>query len=67
MRTTKHLKELAEKGDLDASFQIGYRLAFGRGFSKPRPWKQIFTFWKTADEAGHVRAMFYLATCYDQG
>ena len=47
MQTTKHLTALAEKGDLDAWFQIGYRMAFGREYSKARPWKQIFIFWKT--------------------
>src|SRR3954470_23950762 len=65
MQTTKRLTVLADKGDLDACFEIGYRMAFGRGFSKARPWKQIFTFWRTAAEGGHIRAMFYLATCYD--
>ena len=67
MITTKSLAKRAAEGDADAQFRMGYRLAFGRA-RKARPnWGRVAQYWRKAAEAGHVRAQFYLGTCYDDG
>lgn len=47
-------------------FEEGYRLAF-RTKSKVKPWAKIFQLWHSAASCGHLRAQFYLGTCYDFG
>jgi TPR repeat protein len=34
---------------------------------KRKKWDDIFPLWYSAATSGHVRAQFYLATCYDDG
>jgi TPR repeat protein len=34
---------------------------------KRKKWNDIFPLWYSAATNGHVRAQFYLATCYDHG
>jgi len=58
MQTTKHLIKLAEQGDLNAWFQIGYRMAFGREFANSGPWKQIFPFGKLLLKADTYKQCF---------
>src|SRR4051812_28958861 len=66
METTKALSDLARRGDPDAQFRLGYRLTFCRDLGRRDPPK-AFALWKAAAGQGHVRARFYLATCYDLG
>jgi uncharacterized protein len=65
METTKYLLKLAEAGDPDAQFRIGHRLAFGRTHSPD--YIEAIKWWKLASSKGHVRAPFFIATCYDFG
>ena len=66
MITTTALLKLAASGDADAQFRSGYRFAFCHD-KRRRNLKQAFSMWKAAAEQGHVRARFYLGTCYDFG
>ena len=66
METTTARSQLAGRGDLDAQFRLGYRLMFCRD-RQHRDLIKAFRLWKQAAEQGHVRARFYLATCYDFG
>lgn len=66
MEATWVLKKRAAQGDLDAQFRIGYRLAFHRDPTR-RNWPSAFKAWLAAASQGHVRASFYLATCFDLG
>lgn len=34
---------------------------------KTKPWSKIFELWRAAAINGHLRAQFYLGTCYDFG
>ena len=65
MITTPALRKQAFSGDSDSQFRLGYRLALGRG--PPRKWREASVWWARAASQGHVRAQFYLATCYDFG
>src|SRR5436305_1724767 len=67
METTVTLTKRALKGDADASFRLGYRVAFGRNRNRPTNWADAVRLWKQAARAGHGRAQFYLGTCYDLG
>ena len=67
MQSTRYLTKLARQSDYEANFQLGFRLAFGRENSRLRPWNKIYKFWMIAASGGHVRAMFYIGTCYDHG
>ena len=64
--TTRALSKLAANGDSDAQFRLGYRCAFSKD-KRPRNLQRAFSMWKAAAEQGHVRARFYLGTCYDFG
>ena len=66
MVTTRTLSKLAANGDSDAQFRLGYRFAFCKD-RRRRNLKRAFSLWKAAAEQGHVRARFYLGTCYDFG
>ena len=66
METTKALSKLADRGDPDAQFRLGYRFAFCRDRHR-RDLGRAFALWRAAAEQGHVRAQFYLGTCYDFG
>jgi len=66
MVTTRALSKLAANGDADAQFRLGYRFAFCKD-KRRRNLKRAFGMWKAAAEQGHVRARFYLGTCYDFG
>ena len=66
MVTTRPLSKLAANGDADAQFRLGYRFAFCKD-KRRRNLKRAFSMWKAAAEQGHVRARFYLGTCYDFG
>jgi len=66
MVTTRALSNLAASGDADAQFRLGYRFAFCKD-KRRRNLKRAFSMWKAAAEQGHVRARFYLGTCYDFG
>jgi TPR repeat protein len=66
MVTTRELSKLAANGDSDAQFRLGYRFAFCKD-ERRRNLKRAFSMWKAAAEQGHVRARFYLGTCYDFG
>ena len=67
METTAALRKMAERGDADAQFRLGYRLAYGRNRPRPTDWPAVFGYWQSAAEAGHARAQFYLGVCYDNG
>jgi uncharacterized protein len=45
-------------------FQLAYKLAFETK-AKKKKWDDIFALWYSAATSGHIRAQFYLATCYD--
>jgi uncharacterized protein len=66
MVTTRALSKLAASGDADAQFRLGYRFAFCKD-KRRRNLKRAFSMWKAAAEQGHLRARFYLGTCYDFG
>jgi hypothetical protein len=66
MITTKALSERAATGDADAQFRLGYRLAFARN-PHLRDLPRAADLWRSASKRGHVRARFYLGTCYDLG
>jgi TPR repeat protein len=66
MITTKARSKLVASGDADAQFRSGYRFAFCDD-KRRRNLKRPFIMWKAAAEQGHVRARFYLGTCYDFG
>ena len=66
MVTTRALWKLAASGDADAQFRLGYRFAFCKD-KRRRNLKRAFSMWKAAAEQGHLRARFYLGTCYDFG
>jgi TPR repeat protein len=53
-------------GDRDAQFRVAYRFAFCRKPEK-RDWAKALAYWRLAAEQGHVRAQFYLGTCFDFG
>ena len=61
------LSKLAGSGDADAQFRLGYRSAFCKDKRPAENLKRAFSMWKAAAEQGHVRARFYLGTCYDFG
>lgn len=67
METNAVLQRKADTGDADACFRFGYRLAFGRRSKQPPDWASVVRYWRVASKAGHVRAQFYLGTCYDAG
>ena len=67
MKTTRYLKTLADKGDADALFRLGYRLAFGRKRPRPTQWQNVFPLWEQSAQAGNDRAMFYVGTCHEHG
>ena len=67
METTRTLQQRSACGDVDSTFRLGYRLAFGRSRPRPTRWAQVAEYWQRAATAGHARAQFYLATCYDFG
>ncbi len=66
MITTRLLAGIAAQGDPDAQFRLAYRLAFGRGSNRP-DWRKAAQYWRRAARSGHVRAQFYLGTCYEDG
>ena len=66
MVTTRALSKLAASGDADAQFRLGYQFAFSKD-KRRRNLKRAFSMWKAAAEQGHLRASFYLGTCYDFG
>src|SRR6516225_8327156 len=66
MVTTRALSKLAASGDADAQFRLGYRFAFSKD-KRRRDLKRAVGMWKAAAEQGHLRARFYLGTCYDFG
>ena len=53
-----------DKKNAENNFNWGYWCAF---YGKPRKKyrNRAFEFWTKAAELGHVRAQFYLGTCYD--
>jgi TPR repeat protein len=54
----------ARTTDPESLFQQGYKA----GFESVHPnWNKAFQLWLKAAEAGHIRAQFYLGTCYDVG
>jgi TPR repeat protein len=53
-----------EDAKLNKQFLLGYRLAY-KSKARTKPWKKIFSLWKAAAEAGHIRTQFYLGVCYD--
>jgi hypothetical protein len=65
MKDKKPEKELS-KSQMDRLFQEGYKLAFLTK-KRTKPWDKIFQLWFEAAKSGHIRAQFYLATCYDHG
>ena len=67
METTATLRRMAEHGDVDAQFRLGYRLVFGRNRPRPTDWSAVTSYWIPAAEAGHARAQFYLGVCYEHG
>lgn len=67
METTAALKKKADSGDIDATFRIGYRLAFGPMEGSQRNWRQIAKLWHYAALRNHPRAQFYYGTCLDHG
>ncbi len=67
METTAYLRKLAEQGNSDAQFRIGYRLAFGRKSPRPRKWEEVVGWWQLAADQGVRRAKFYLVVCYEHG
>jgi uncharacterized protein len=67
VETTKYLEKRAAGGDANAAFRLGYRSAFGRGRGKPADWKVAARWWKQAAKSRHVRAEFYLGTCFEHG
>jgi len=54
------------KAKIDNMFRLGYKLAFETK-EKKKKWKDIFSLWYCAATNGHLRAQFYLGTCYDFG
>ncbi len=64
METTQALLKRAASGDVDAQFRVGYRMSFARDRSR-RDASKAFSHWRVAAVAGHVRAQFYLGTCFD--
>ncbi len=66
MITTAALSKLAASGDAESQFRLGYRLAFCKD-KRRRNLARAFSVWKAAAEQGHLRARFYLGTCYDFG
>ncbi len=51
---------------IDNMFRLGYRLAFDSK-SRRKDWDDIFALCMCNGINGHLRAQFYLATCYDLG
>ena len=66
MITTQRLRQLAGKGDPDAQFRLGYRLAFGRR-RVGSAWSRAVRWWTLAAAQGHPRAQFNLGLCYLNG
>lgn len=54
------------KQEQEQRFEEGYQIAFDTTTKRPR-WDRVVPLWKAAANAGHVRAQFYLGTCYDNG
>lgn len=64
METTKYLRKRAKDGNPDASFRVGYRLAFHRD-PRLRDQAGARKYWLQAAAKGHIRAAFFLGTLYD--
>jgi TPR repeat protein len=62
----KQLDHTLSKRQQNTLFEEGYRLAFLTR-KKTKPWPKIYELWKASAINGHIRAQFYLATCYDNG
>jgi uncharacterized protein len=62
----KQLDHTLGKRQQNTLFEEGYRLAFLTR-KKTKPWPKICELWKASAINGHIRAQFYLATCYDNG
>ena len=67
METTVALRKMAERGNADAQFLLGYRLVFGRNRPRPTDWPAVAAYWHSAAEAGHSWAQFRLAISYREG
>ena len=65
MITTAALERQARAGDGVAQFRMGYRLAVAR--RRPARWREAASWWRLAAAQHHIRAQFYLGTCYDFG
>lgn len=65
VEATRFLIRQSEGGSADAQFRLGYRLAFKRSTRRYR-WQEVAQLWRRAKQR-HVRTMFHLAVCYDQG
>jgi len=74
MQTPAYLVNLAENGHANAMFEIGHRMAFGKSWKNPRPWKTNilalhllktlkFVFFKKNIQKHDDRNGFFIYTC----
>jgi len=61
----EELRRLADKGDVDAMFNLGVMYADGRGVAKDE--KQAVQWYRKAAELGYPAAMFNLGWMYENG
>ena len=63
--TTKELEVLAEQGDPEAQFRLGYRYKTGKGIKKN--YKKAIEWLTKAAMQGNSNAQYSLGTCYNRG
>ncbi|MCY2953688.1 MAG: tetratricopeptide repeat protein [Planctomycetota bacterium] len=61
----EELRRLADKGDVDAMFNLGWMYANGRGV--PQDGKQAVEWYRKAADLGDAKAMFNLGVMYANG
>lgn len=63
--TAKELEVLAEQGDPDAQFRLGYRYKSGRGIKQN--YKKAVEWLTKAAIQGHSNAQYSLGACFNHG
>ena len=61
----KELRPLAEKGDAQAQFKLGFM--YDRGNGVPQDFQEAASWYRKAAEQGNAPAQFYLGQIYDLG
>jgi len=61
----REIKKLAESGDVEAQFNLGFMYDQGQGV--PQNYSKAIKWYRKAADQGHVDAQYFLGTMYVQG